>query len=167
MGTEYIDRYPAQGFWLWVFCTSKIPEMIDTLFLVVRGRPVIFLHWYHHISVMWFCWNAYAEQVCVGHNFAFMNLIVHSFMYFYYLLAAMGIRPWRFANMITIIQITQMFGGSFIAGYIFLNMDSCSNPPSVIYSAVAMYGSYLMLFVKLFWDKNCGSSASRPKKKTS
>ena len=42
--------------WQLMFMWSKFPELFDTVLLVLRGRPVIFLHWYHHITVLMFCW---------------------------------------------------------------------------------------------------------------
>jgi elongation of very long chain fatty acids protein 6 len=35
---------------------------VDTLFIVLRKKPLIFLHWYHHITVLLFCWHAFATQ---------------------------------------------------------------------------------------------------------
>ena len=32
--------------YMYMFMLSKFPELIDTLFLVVRGRAAPFLHWY-------------------------------------------------------------------------------------------------------------------------
>jgi len=35
----------ATGLWVQLFILSKIPELIDTFFIVQRKRPLIFLHW--------------------------------------------------------------------------------------------------------------------------
>jgi hypothetical protein len=34
------------GLWVFVFTASKVPELLDTMFLVLRKKPVILLHWY-------------------------------------------------------------------------------------------------------------------------
>jgi len=39
----------ATGLWVQLFILSKIPELIDTFFIVQRKRPLIFLHWYDTI----------------------------------------------------------------------------------------------------------------------
>ena len=35
----------ASGLWTWIFIMSKAPELLDTLFVVLRKKPLIFLHW--------------------------------------------------------------------------------------------------------------------------
>jgi elongation of very long chain fatty acids protein 6 len=40
---------------VWLFMASKVPETIDTLFIVLRRQQLIFLHWYHHASVLVYC----------------------------------------------------------------------------------------------------------------
>ena len=48
-----------EGVWVSMFIFSKIPELIDTVFLVLQKKPVIFLHWFHHVTVLLYCWHAY------------------------------------------------------------------------------------------------------------
>ena len=45
--------------WVSFFIFSKIPELVDTVFLVLQKKPVIFLHWFHHVTVLLYCWHAY------------------------------------------------------------------------------------------------------------
>jgi elongation of very long chain fatty acids protein 6 len=47
------------GFMAMLFALSKIPELVDTVFLILRQKPVILLHYYHHISVLMYCYWCY------------------------------------------------------------------------------------------------------------
>jgi len=104
------------GLWLAAFIFSKIPELIDTIFLVLRGKKVIFLHWYHHATVMLYCWHALHTVAGPGIWFASMNYIVHAIMYGYYFCTSVGLyklaRP--IAPLITTLQLSQMVGGTLI-----------------------------------------------------
>ncbi len=44
----------------------KIPELIDTVFIVLRKKPLIFLHWYHHVTVVLYCWHSFAQRSSAG-----------------------------------------------------------------------------------------------------
>mmetsp|Transcript_11719 Transcript_11719/g.13560 ORF Transcript_11719/g.13560 Transcript_11719/m.13560 type:complete len:461 (+) Transcript_11719:217-1599(+) len=123
--------FGAEGAGLWAvwFIYSKIPELIDTLFIVLRKRKLITLHWYHHITVMTFCWHSAATLCINGIFYAAMNLTVHAFMYIFYFLAALGYRPTSFAMYITIIQILQMFAGTAITTYVIYHKKFISPQP--------------------------------------
>lgn len=66
------------GFWVFLFLMSKFAELGDTFFLVARKRPVMFLHWYHHVTVLLFTWHAFQHDSATGRYFILMNVIVHS-----------------------------------------------------------------------------------------
>jgi hypothetical protein len=94
---------------------SKIPELMDTVFIVLRKRPLIFLHWYHHVTVLLFCWSAYSTMAGSGLYFVAMNFSVHALMYGYYCLQALKLCPKWFPTVwITLAQILQMFIGFLI-----------------------------------------------------
>ena len=47
------------------FTVSKVFELWDTFFIVVRKRPLILLHWYHHVTVLCVCPVSVCVSVCV------------------------------------------------------------------------------------------------------
>lgn len=146
------------AFWLVTFNLSKIPELMDTVFLLLKNKPVPFIHWYHHVSVMLFCWHAHVSGISNGLGFAVMNLWVHSIMYFYYFMCACGqrklVRP--FAAFVTLLQIAQMFTGMTLilyTTYLYIaNPGRCDTTVSSLAFGTGMYFSYILLFVKLFRD---------------
>ena len=107
------------GRWVGYFALySKVAELLDTFFLLVRKRPIIVLHWYHHLSVLLFCWHAYSARIGTGLWFATMNYSVHTLMYFYFGLTQCGDAGRKLARkaaiFITTLQLTQMVGGIYV-----------------------------------------------------
>lgn len=95
-------------FWVYVFYLSKFYEFVDTLFLVVRQKPLTFLHVYHHASTVVvaylglydnasYCWIAVAQ-----------NSFVHVLMYYYYCVRGFGINPW-WKRYLTVMQMIQFW----------------------------------------------------------
>ncbi|CAD2219302.1 beta-ketoacyl-CoA synthase [Angomonas deanei] len=137
------------------FMFSKIPEMLDTVFLVLQKKPLVFLHWYHHITVMLYCWHSWISVVPSGIWFTTMNYFVHTVMYFYYFLASCGygkaIRP--VAPLITFLQIAQMVVGTFITVLTFFKAHTAGGCDVNIANnklAIIMYASYFYLFAQFF-----------------
>merc|ERR1719510_60812 len=167
---QFCDVYGVTCIWLCIFCASKIPELIDTVWLILSRKRVIFLHWFHHVTVLMFCWISWANLEPTGFIYATMNFFVHSFMYFYYFLAIIpGLRPSFFRPLITWLQIIQMILGSAAAFY---SMWRCFiattaegeckfKSPMVAISSVLMYLAYLFLFLKFFVDTYCGPPKER------
>ena len=79
--------YGVQACWCSLFIYSKVAELIDTVFIVARKQKLIFLHWYHHFTVLLYVWYSSMEidTAASGIWFMVMNYTVHSFMYVYYI----------------------------------------------------------------------------------
>lgn len=146
-------------FWAYWFAISKYAELVDTLLLILKkpSRPVPFLHWYHHATVLLFTWYMCYFHLTAGSMFILVNSFIHAIMYGYYFLKELGVTP-PGAVLITILQIAQMAFGivvnSIWAFQYFKGSEcSCHNPRAFIFSCTVVYGSYLFLFGKYFVNR--------------
>ena len=151
-----VQNDPHQILWGFFFVLSKILEFGDTAFIILRKKPLLFLHWYHHVTVC-----IYSFYIPSGMSpeisrwFGTMNYVVHSIMYSYYALRALGYRiPSRISLYITVMQLSQMFVGIFInvvAYKLYLESGSeCGMEPWYFYVGMCIYGSYAILFLHFF-----------------
>ncbi|CAB3406789.1 unnamed protein product [Caenorhabditis bovis] len=143
------------GFWTEQFAMSKIAEFVDTAFIVLRKRPLIFLHWYHHVTVTIYTWHAYKDHTASGRWFIWMNYGVHSVMYSYYALRSKKIRlPKQLAMVITILQIAQMVMGVLIGITVYRVKaagGACQQSFENLWLCFAIYFSYFLLFCNFFY----------------
>lgn len=155
--------------WMYVFTLSKFVELFDTFFLVIRGKPVSFLHWYHHTSVLAYTWFAVVVGFCPGWFFATINSGVHTIMYFYYYRSACGVRL-TYDRLITTCQIAQMVIGVAVTctwaiiHYVMKNGSEicpCDHSASAMASALFMYGSYFMLFLSFYLKRYRSNQAAK------
>lgn len=157
----------ATGMWVQFFILSKIPELFDTVFIVLRKKPLVFLHWYHHITVLLFCWHSYVTESPGGIYFAAMNYAVHFIMYFYYFLMAIRMMPkWFPAGIVTMAQISQMVVGvtlTIVSGHLYAyprvsnsqmyRVAKCDVKIDNLWAGGLMYASYFALFVHFAIDR--------------
>ncbi|RQX73007.1 putative integral membrane protein, GNS1/SUR4 family protein [Toxoplasma gondii CAST] len=171
----------ASGLWIFLFIYSKYFELLDTLFIVLRKRPLNFLHWYHHATVLLYTWDGYCVEQPAGIYFVAMNYSVHAIMYFYYFLAAQLQRPLPWGIFVTIAQISQMFVGMGVTcvslyysfayplvnkwtGWEFtdpMTHGQYISARNLVYGLL-MYSTYLYLFAEYFF-KRYVSKASHKK----
>ncbi|CAL8123749.1 unnamed protein product [Orchesella dallaii] len=157
----------ATSFWGWLFALSKIIEFGDTAFIVLRKQPLIFLHWYHHMTVCIYCWFAHGAYDPSSRWFCTMNYMVHALMYSYYALRSLQIKlPRSFAMVLTFLQLSQMVVGlvvNFHSYFVLTNGEECARPMSNIYLALAMYFSYFLLFMDFFYKTYVVTPRSKAK----
>ena len=145
------------GMWAFLFTMSKAYELGDTLFIVLRRQPLIFLHWYHHVTVLIFSFYSYPEHVSSGRWYIVINYCIHSIMYTYFALRALHVPVPSFVRMsVTSLQILQMAVGLVVSICVFVikrSGDDCHQSYINAAAAILMYASYLVLFAHFFYQQ--------------
>lgn len=161
----HVQQDNVAAFWNMAFVVSKFVELGDTVFLVARKRNVLFLHWYHHASVLLYTWVVNVDNAPLGKFFMIMNVFVHSLMYTYYALAAAGVHlPKPVSMTVTSLQISQMVGGMFFlcaSAFFAIVHPDCDAPARVLWLGFLMYGSYFAIFVNFFINAYFGAERKR------
>jgi len=152
---SFLEDDHVTALWTWFFVLSKLPELVDTVFIVLRKQQLIFLHWYHHVTVLWFAWYSYSEFTSTCRWFMVMNYTVHALMYSYYAVKALKIPvPKVLAMVITSLQLLQMVFGcgvNILAWYYKGNGRTCAVSDNNLYWSFLMYTSYFILFARFFY----------------
>ena len=144
------------GFITMCFVLSKLPEMLDTLFIVLRKKQLTTLHVFHHLTVAIYCWLSIAYPTPIGYWFSLVNMFVHGIMYLYFAVGRWsGKYGWTIPMIITILQITQMAWGLCLIGLYATHPTTEYNTASsiAIGYGVIMYSSYLWMFCVFFANK--------------
>lgn len=148
-----------------LFILSKIPELIDTLFMVLRSKPIVALQWYHHWVTLAICYYVTYLQCDKIVILFFMNYFVHTFMYFYFGLYCFHqgkIMRKVFGTFVNLIQTIQMFLAVIISIYLYnfeidtmvcVHKVTYDNLTSIYYFGILMYISYLVLFIQVFYER--------------
>lgn len=153
---EEIKPYGIEACWSWLFVLSKVVELFDTMFVLIRKQKLIFLHWYHHATVLIYAWYSSSQYNSNTKWFILINYVVHTFMYLYYACTTLNIRVNKKIRIaLTSLQILQMMLGLAINIYVLVkkinNVPCHVNNNNLIWSFI-MYFSYLGLFLYFFYN---------------
>ncbi|GAA5994837.1 elongation of very long chain fatty acids protein [Rhodotorula paludigena] len=151
----------------------KYWELFDTVFLVVKKKPLQFLHVFHHTATAVLCYTQLNGRTSVSWVVITLNLFVHVLMYYYYFMTAAGYKIW-WKKYLTTLQITQFVidlftvyfaSYSYFAATYFPNMPSmgsCAGTEGAAIFGCALLTSYLFLFIA-FYQKTYKAQAGKNK----
>eukprot|EP00126_Sphaerothecum_destruens_P007247 Sdes_comp19761_c0_seq1m11805 len=140
-------------FWLQVFFISKFYELLDTVFLTLRKKPVIFLHWYHHITTLLVLWYSMGSDLSTNCFCAVFNTFIHVFMYFYYMCQTLKIHIWwkRYLTQLQILQFLTVLTAAMMWVYFTVAQHrSCSGNWVSFSMGFSILVSFLGLFIQFY-----------------
>ncbi|KIK38654.1 hypothetical protein CY34DRAFT_809141 [Suillus luteus UH-Slu-Lm8-n1] len=139
----------------------KYYEFLDTLFLVLKKKPLTFLHVFHHASTALLAFVQLNGKLSPSWTVVSINLLVHVVMYYYYYATAGGAKFW-WKKYLTTMQITQFIIDLFIFYFCLYqhyvhkyfpalpHFGDCSGSEPAALFGCALLTSYLLLFVDFY-----------------
>lgn len=127
----------------YAYFINKIMDLLDTVFFVLRKsyKQISFLHVYHHVLMVSFCYIIMRFYGTGGHFNAIgmINAFVHTAMYFYYFLSSFypGIKMsiwWK--KYITITQLAQFVIFFFHATFVLFFSEGCGFPSILLHIVI-------------------------------
>ncbi|XP_054709251.1 elongation of very long chain fatty acids protein 7-like [Uloborus diversus] len=148
---ENAMRLAVLGWW---FYFMKFVEFADTIFFVLRkkNKHISTLHVVHHAVVPIAVWGGLRiEPGSYNYFFPFINTIVHTVMYSYYGLSALGPSVQKYLwwkKHLTTFQIIQFVMVFFYV--LTLSVTNCQVSKFIIYLNVFLAGLFLLMFLDYF-----------------
>lgn len=144
---EFDYREQMYGRWIFYFMLSKVLDMGDTFLMMLTGKPVGFLHWYHHWVTMLMAFVQSMTAIETMLWVCSLNMFVHTCMYFHYSVASVtGLKGNR---VLTLMQLAQMLFGTYVTLY---HLAVCDTKVKD-YAGILVYVIYAFLFFSFFFQR--------------
>uniref|UniRef100_A0A915CL15 Elongation of very long chain fatty acids protein n=1 Tax=Ditylenchus dipsaci TaxID=166011 RepID=A0A915CL15_9BILA len=158
------------GYWAFLWVVSKVPEFVDTIFIVLRKKPLMFMHWYHHALTGYFAYVTFAQGNAYAMWVVYMNYFIHSFMYTYFCIRALTpvfrfrVHP-QFAQWMTGAQIVQFLITHVVMGHLLYLCATTNKTYAVTVKGFAvgtiMEVSYLLLWFHFYYVSYIGGGGKK------
>eukprot|EP00741_Cyanophora_paradoxa_P023777 tig00021621_g22966.t1 len=126
-------------YWIYIYYLSKFYELFDTVIMVLKKKPLNFLHVFHHSSVILMVWSWLESGIIFSSQGMIFNTFIHVWMYLYYMVSALQIRvPGPLKKAITQGQIIQ-----FVSSFLLLIPFFMHHAPAARFDASAVPRSLL------------------------
>ncbi|PPQ80839.1 hypothetical protein CVT25_001964 [Psilocybe cyanescens] len=154
---------PRMEFYYMINYYFKYLELLDTVFLALKKKPLQFLHVFHHSATALLCFTQLNGKTSISWTVITLNLAVHVVMYYYYYATAGGAKFW-WKKYLTSMQITQFVIDLAIVYFGTYERMAFKYYPSLPYfgncagsEGAALFGcalltSYLGLFINFYFQ---------------
>ncbi|KAF8873708.1 fatty acid elongase [Gymnopilus junonius] len=163
---------PRMEFYYMVNYYFKYQELLDTVFLSLKKKPLQFLHVFHHSATALLCYTQLNGKTSISWTVIVLNLAVHVVMYYYYYATAGGAKFW-WKKYLTTMQITQFIIDLFVVYFgtyervafnYYPNLPyiaNCSGSGKAAAFGCALLTSYLGLFINFYFQTYKKPAASK------
>jgi len=140
----------------------KYLELLDTVFLAFKKKPLQFLHVFHHSATALLCYSQLNGKTSISWAVITLNLGVHVIMYYYYYATAGGAKIW-WKKYLTTMQITQFIIDLFVVYFgtyehtaatyfadTLPHIGNCAGSETAAVFGCALLTSYLGLFINFY-----------------
>nr|GAT44189.1 GTPase activating protein [Mycena chlorophos] len=155
---------PRMEFYYIVNYYFKYLELLDTVFLAFKKKPLAFLHVFHHSATALLCYSQLVGKTSISWTVITLNLGVHVLMYYYYYATAGGAKIW-WKKYLTIMQITQFVIDLFCVYFGTYNhfaftyyqgvvpaVGNCAGSETAALFGCGLLTSYLGLFINFYFQ---------------
>ncbi|KAF8203660.1 elongase of fatty acids [Pholiota molesta] len=154
---------PRMEFYYMVNYYFKYLELLDTVFLALKKKPLQFLHVFHHSATALLCYTQLNGKTSISWAVISLNLAVHVIMYYYYYATAGGARFW-WKKYLTSMQIGQFiidlvivyFGTYERMAFKYFpglpHISNCAGSERAAIFGCALLTSYLFLFINFYFQ---------------
>ncbi|KXN90022.1 Putative elongation of fatty acids protein 1 [Leucoagaricus sp. SymC.cos] len=154
---------PRMEFYYMVNYYFKYLELLDTVFLALKKKPMQFLHVFHHSATALLCFTQLNGKTSISWSVITLNLAVHVVMYYYYYATAGGRRFW-WKKYLTTMQIVQFIIDLFVVYYgtyehytytywpYLPHLGNCAGSEGAALFGCGLLTSYLGLFINFYFQ---------------